>query len=214
MLSPLWWLCLQNPSPCSLQVRKKAAEPPNCQTRLRHQLMTVFETTQVEEIKILSSLFLITESWPPALRGFPGGIKGSESESRSVVSDSLPPHGLYSPWRSPGQNAGVGSLSLLQGLFPAQGSNPGLQHCRKILYQLSHKGSPPACKCRRYKRCGFNPGLGRPPGEGHGNTLQYPSLENPMGRGAWQAMVHRVAQNRTRLKWLSTYPPTLSLYPF
>ena len=48
----------------------------------------------------------------------------------------------YSPWNSPGQNTGVGSLSLLQGIFPAQGSNPGLPHCRQILYQLSHKGSP------------------------------------------------------------------------
>ena len=43
---------------------------------------------------------------------------------------------------SPGQNTGVGSLSLLQGIFPTQGSNPGLSHCRQILYQLSHKGSP------------------------------------------------------------------------
>ena len=48
-------------------------------------------------------------------------------------------HGLYSPWNSPGQNTGVGSLSLLQGIFPTQGSNPGLPQCRQILYQLSHK---------------------------------------------------------------------------
>ena len=61
-----------------------------------------------------------------------------ESESCSVVSDSLRPRGLYSPWNSPGQNTGVGSLSLLQGIFPTQGSNPGLLHCRRILYQLSH----------------------------------------------------------------------------
>ena len=59
-----------------------------------------------------------------------------ESESRSVMSDSLWAHGLYSPWNSLGQNTGVGSLSLLQG------SNPGLPHCRWILYQLSHKRSP------------------------------------------------------------------------
>jgi len=59
------------------------------------------------------------------------------SESHSVVSDSLQP-----PWNSPGQNTRVDSLSLLQGIFPTQGSNPGLQHCRQILYQLSHKGSP------------------------------------------------------------------------
>ena len=47
-------------------------------------------------------------------------------------------HGLYSPWNSPGQNTGVGSLSLLQRIFPTQGLNPGLPHCRLILYQLSY----------------------------------------------------------------------------
>ena len=46
------------------------------------------------------------------------------------------------PWNSPGQNTGVGSLSRLQRIFPTQGLNPGLLHCRWILYQLSHKGSP------------------------------------------------------------------------
>ena len=49
---------------------------------------------------------------------------------------------LYSPWNSPGQNTGMGSLSLFQEIFPTQGSNPGLPHCRQILYQVSHKGSP------------------------------------------------------------------------
>ena len=52
---------------------------------------------------------------------------------------TLRPHGLYSPRNSPGQNTGVGSLSLLRGIFPSQGSNPGLPRCRRI---LSHKGSP------------------------------------------------------------------------
>ena len=46
----------------------------------------------------------------------------------------------YTPWNSLGQDTGVGSLSLLQGIFPSQGSNPGLLHRRKILDQLS-KGS-------------------------------------------------------------------------
>ena len=46
-----------------------------------------------------------------------------------------------SPWNSPDQNTGVGSLSLLQGIFPTQGLNQGLPHCRQTLYQLSHKGS-------------------------------------------------------------------------
>ena len=65
-----------------------------------------------------------------------------ESEGRSVVSDSLQPRGLYGPWNSPGQNTGVGGLSLLQGIFPTQGLNPGLPHCRWIHYQLSHQGGP------------------------------------------------------------------------
>ena len=92
-------------------------------------------------------------------------------ESRSVMSDSLRPHGLYSPWNSPGQNTGVGSLSLLQvsriagrfftswatgkpkntgvgslsllqRIFPTQEMNRGLLHYRRILYQLSYQGSP------------------------------------------------------------------------
>ena len=65
-----------------------------------------------------------------------------ENESHSVVSDSCNPMDYYSPRNSLGQNTGVGSLSLPQGIFPTQGSNPGLPHCRWILYQLSHKGSP------------------------------------------------------------------------
>ena len=67
------------------------------------------------------------------------------SEILSLISDSLQPHELYNPWNSPGQNTGVGSLSLPQGIFPNQGSNPGLLHCRWILYQLSHKESPFHC---------------------------------------------------------------------
>ena len=51
-------------------------------------------------------------------------------------------YGLYSPWDSPGQNTGVGSLFLLHRIFPTQGLNPGLLHCRWILYQLSHQGNP------------------------------------------------------------------------
>ena len=62
--------------------------------------------------------------------------------SCSTVSDSLQPHGIYSPWNSPGQNTGVGNRSLLQEIFPTQESNPGFLHCRWILYQLSYQGSP------------------------------------------------------------------------
>ena len=64
------------------------------------------------------------------------------SESLSVVSDSLWPHGQYSPWNSPGKNTGVESHSLLQGIFLTQRLNLGLLPCRKILYCLSHQESP------------------------------------------------------------------------
>ena len=60
------------------------------------------------------------------------------------MSDSLQPHGLYSPWNSPGQNTGMGSCFVLR-IFTTQGSNTGLLHCRQILYQLSHQGSPETC---------------------------------------------------------------------
>ena len=109
----------------------------------------------------------------------------SESESHSVMSNSLCPYGLYNPWNSPGQNTevvrfpfsrgssqprdwtqvsciagrfftswapreaqgcGVGSLSLLQWIFPTQELNWGLLHCRRILYQLS-------CLCWGFSKC-------------------------------------------------------------
>ena len=63
--------------------------------------------------------------------------KWSESESHLVGSDSLRPHGLYSPRNFPSQNTGVGSCSLLQGIIPTQEWNRCLLHCRWILYQLS-----------------------------------------------------------------------------
>ena len=58
------------------------------------------------------------------------------------MSDPLRPHGLYRLWNPPGQNTGVGCHSFLQGIFPTQGSNPDLPHCRWILHQLSYQGSP------------------------------------------------------------------------
>ena len=68
------------------------------------------------------------------------------SVSHSVLSDSLQPHGLerarlLCPCDSPGKNTGVGGNFLLQGIFLTQGSNPGLLHCRQILYHLSQQGS-------------------------------------------------------------------------
>ena len=80
--------------------------------------------------------------WPILIETYCKCTTDRRIESHSVMSDSLQPHGLSSPWNSLGQNTGVGSLSLLQKIFPTQGSNPGLPHCRQTLYQLSHKGSP------------------------------------------------------------------------
>ena len=118
------------------------------------------------------------------------------------MSNSLQPHGLSSPWNSPGQNTRVGSLSLLQGIFPTQGSNQGLPHCRQILYQLSYQGSPNPFFTT--KICMYT-------GEGNGNPLQYSCLENPMDGGAWWAAVFGVAQSRTRLKRLSSSSSKLIL---
>ena len=84
--------------------------------------------------------------WPAS--GYISSVRLQESEVlvTSVMSDSLRPHGLESarllgPWSYPGKNTGVGCHALLQGIFPTQGLNPGLLHCRQILYHLSHQGS-------------------------------------------------------------------------
>ena len=67
--------------------------------------------------------------------------------SRSVMSDSSRPHGLQPTrllclWDFPGKSTGVGCHCLLQRIFLTQGSNPGLPHCRQMLYHLSHQGGP------------------------------------------------------------------------
>ena len=91
--------------------------------------------------------------YPP--QGSPWPHMKSESESHSIISDSLRPHGVYSPWNSPGQNNGAGNLSLLQGIFLTQGLNPHLLcllHCRQILYVLSHQGSVSLSKTKLPRR--------------------------------------------------------------
>ena len=77
---------------------------------------------------------------------FPIQMVKSESESCSVMSDfcdpmDCSPTRLLCPWDSLGKNTGMGCHFRLQGIFPTQGLNPGLPHCRWILCQLSHKGS-------------------------------------------------------------------------
>ena len=74
-------------------------------------------------------------------------IRKVKSEVAQVVSNPLQPHGLQPsrflcPWDFPGNSTGVDCHFLLQGIFPTQGSNPGLPHCRQMLYCLSHQGSP------------------------------------------------------------------------
>ena len=91
------------------------------------------------------------------------------SESRSVVYNSLRSQGLYSPWNSPVQNTGVSSLSLLQGIFPTQASNQGLLHCRQILYQLNHQGSPRILEWAAYP---FSSGFSQPRNQPGSPALQ------------------------------------------
>ena len=77
-----------------------------------------------------------------------------------------------SPWNSPGQNTGVGSLSLLQGIFPTQGSNPGLPDWRRSLYELSHQGSP---RILEWVACPFSSGSS-PPKESNQGLLHCRSI--------------------------------------
>ena len=113
--------------------------------------------------------------------------------SHSVVSDSLLPCGLYpatrllSPWNISVRNTGVCCHSLLQRIFPTQGSNLGILHGRQILFHLSHQGSPVYIHITIQNRVG------------NGTPLQYSCLENSIGRGAWRAAVHRAP--RIRHNW-------------
>ena len=79
------------------------------------------------------------ECWSGQPVPSPGDVPnpGIEPKSPTLQADSLPAEPQGKP-----KNTGLGSLSLLQGIFPNQGLKPGLLHCRWILYQLSHKGSP------------------------------------------------------------------------
>ena len=91
--------------------------------------------------KVDLSVVVVSMAESPGLSE-PSQHEGRESASPSVVSNSFPPHGLHRPWDSPGQNTGVCCHSLLQGIFPTQGLNPGLQ-CRQILYlSISSPGHP------------------------------------------------------------------------
>ena len=125
--------------------------------------------------------------------------------SRSVTSDSNPmdysPPGFPVHGDSPGKHTGVGCHALLQGLFPTERSNPGLPHCRLILFSLSHQGSSrnTATSLSLFTFTHWR------------RKLQCSCLENPRDGGAWRAAVYGVAQSRTRLTRLSSSSSRLSV---
>ena len=112
-----------------------------CMEEIKIQQLSVASDTKGESgnLYTLGSIHFIT---PTTNRNY--SLLKTKSESHC------------SPWNSPGQNTRVGSLSLLQGIFPTQGSNPGLPHCRRILYQLSHLGSPWKLKGNNRKSSHFD----------------------------------------------------------
>ena len=115
-----------------------------------------------------------------------------KSESCLVMSNCLQPQ------NSPGQNAGVGGLSLLQRIFPTQGSNPGLLHCRWILYQLSHKGNPRILEWVTYP---FSRNLPNPGIEPGSPALQVHSLPTELFREAHNSMEKAMAPHSSTLAW-------------
>ena len=92
--------------------------------------------------------FSVAGGWPSSTLYRPRSGHERESVSSSGVSDSFQPHRLWPtkllcPWNSPGKNTGKGNHSLLQGIFPIQGSNPCLLHCRQLLYYLDLQPGDP-----------------------------------------------------------------------
>ena len=134
------------------------------------------------------------------IMAFPDGTSGKESESRSVVSKCLWPHGLYHTVH------GVLQARIPEWVgFPfSRGSSQPrdqtlLPRCRWICYLLS----APACQCRRHKRHGFSPWVGKI----HCRSTWQPTwaflLENPMERGAWRATVCGITKSCTQLRRLT-----------
>ena len=123
---------------CPVWVREKVKVIHSCPTHFDSMNYTVHGILQARILEWVAFSFSSRSSHP-----------GIEPRSPSLQADSLPAEPQGKP-----KNTGVGSLSLLQGIFPTQGLNPGLLHCSQILYQLSHKGSPisfmAACKLCSY----------------------------------------------------------------
>ena len=151
------------------------------------------------------------------------------------MSDSLRSHGFHAtrrllcPWNSPDKNNAVGSHFLLQGIFPAHGSNLGLLHCRQIIDHLSHQESKER-RCYKSVWVQWPENQGLQCGGGHGNSLQFSFLENPHGQrslvgyGPWghtesdttERLTLLVSEGRRRMPQLKKREKefTLSLHLF
>ena len=128
------------------------------------------------------------EYWSGQVFPSPGDLPNPGIESRfpALQVDSLPAETQGKPTET-----GVGSLSLLQQIFPAQESNWSLRHCRWILYQLSYQGSNAG-------ETSSVPGLGRPLEK---EMAAHPSILawEIQWRGTWRAAVHEVSKKRAQL---------------
>ena len=122
--------------------------------------------------------------------------------------------GAGGPWQSHTSNVEPHPLSLGDAwVSPCPHSFPW-QLCSisgfKWASQVARVVKNPPANGRDIKDMSSIPGLGRPPGGGHGNPLRYSYLENPLDRGAWSATVHGVVKSLTWLKWLSTHTHALN----
>ena len=112
-------------------------------------------------------------------------------------------YGLYNPWNSLGHNTGVGNLSLLQGIFATQGSNPDIPHYRWILHQLSHQGSPRILEWVAYL---FSRGSSWPRNQTGVSALQADSLPAELP-GNWSIIIsssfvgQSKSQSQTQYQW-------------
>ena len=107
--------------------------------RIISRLMKTFSNSKgkIRSVKVIQLLPNL-----PTLSVHGAEENASESQSGSAVSNPLRPHGLYSLWNSPDQNTGVGSYSLLQGIIPTQGSNPGLPQLQAVSLPAEPQGKP------------------------------------------------------------------------
>ena len=121
-------------------------------------LITLMKQLVIKQLVIISIAYILLSSLTHQFKFFNISLKELKSSlvaslyivKVKVTKSCSTLATLYSPWNSPGQNTGVGSLSLLQGIFPTQGLNPGPRIANRLFYQLSHQGSPRILKWVAY----------------------------------------------------------------